>query len=131
MFFLLIKKTPFFFECYIYDTVRARLFNPLLHRYFDALTTDSFCKHCGKKRNCSYRAISPAMFSTQSDNCIPFVHIFDIINLFAIELEDPKSSISDKRLIQYPHLSLFIFGVRIHQTFFRTFFDFFARFSCF
>ena len=30
------------------------------------------------------------MFSTQSDNCTPFVHIFDIIFLFAGELEEPK-----------------------------------------
>ena len=28
-----------------------------------------------------------------------FVHIFDIISLFAAELEDPKTSISGKRLI--------------------------------
>ena len=30
------------------------------------------------------------MFSTQSDNCAPIVHIFDIIFLFAAELEEPK-----------------------------------------
>ena len=30
------------------------------------------------------------MFSTQSDNCTPFVHIFDIIFLFAAELEEPN-----------------------------------------
>ena len=30
------------------------------------------------------------MFSTQSDSCNPFVHIFDIIFLFAAELEEPK-----------------------------------------
>ena len=30
------------------------------------------------------------MFSTQSDNYIPFVHIFDIKFLFAAELEEPK-----------------------------------------
>ena len=33
------------------------------------------------------------MFSTQSDNCTPFVHIFDIIFLFAAELEKPKIGI--------------------------------------
>ena len=35
----------------------------------------------------------PTMFSTQSDNCIPFVHIFDIILLFAAEPEEPKIGI--------------------------------------
>ena len=38
------------------------------------------------------------MFSTQSDNCIPFVHIFDIIFLFAAELEEPKIGIWDNGL---------------------------------
>ena len=36
------------------------------------------------------------MFSTQSDNCIPFVHAYDIISLFAAELEQPKIGISGK-----------------------------------
>ena len=31
------------------------------------------------------------MFSTQSDNCTPFVHIFDIIFLFTAELEETKN----------------------------------------
>ena len=30
------------------------------------------------------------MFSTQSVNCIPIVHIFDVIALFAAELEEPE-----------------------------------------
>ena len=38
------------------------------------------------------------MFSSQSDNCTPFVHIFDIIFFFAAEMEEPKIGISDKGL---------------------------------
>ena len=38
----------------------------------------------------------PTMFSTQSDNCTPFVHIFDIILLSAAELEEPKIGICSK-----------------------------------
>ena len=40
------------------------------------------------------------MFFTQADNCIPikFCPFFDIISLFAIELEEPKIGISDKGL---------------------------------
>ena len=38
------------------------------------------------------------MFSTQLDNCIPFVQIFDIIFLFAAELEEPKIGISGQGL---------------------------------
>ena len=30
------------------------------------------------------------MFSTKSDNCTSFVHIFDIMFLFAAELKEPK-----------------------------------------
>ena len=39
------------------------------------------------------------MFSTQSDNCIPFVHIFFyIMFLFAAELDEPKIGIWGKGL---------------------------------
>ena len=38
------------------------------------------------------------MFSTQSDNCIPFVHNFDFISLFAAESEEPKIGKSGKGL---------------------------------
>ena len=38
------------------------------------------------------------MFSTQSDNFTPFVHIFDIIFLFVAELEEPIISIWGKGL---------------------------------
>ena len=38
------------------------------------------------------------MFSTQSDNCSQFVHIFDIIFSFAAELEEPKIGIWGKGL---------------------------------
>ena len=38
------------------------------------------------------------MFSTQSDNCTSFVHNFDIIYLFAAELEEPKIGIEGKGL---------------------------------
>ena len=38
------------------------------------------------------------MFSSQSDNCTPFVHIFDIISLFATKLEEPKIGIRGKGL---------------------------------
>ena len=38
------------------------------------------------------------MFSTQSDNCTLFVHIFDIIFLFAAVLEEPKIGIPGEGL---------------------------------
>ena len=38
------------------------------------------------------------MFSTQSDICTLFVHIFDILYLFAAELEKPKFGIRGKGL---------------------------------
>ena len=40
------------------------------------------------------------MFSIQSNNCTPFVHIFDIIFLFVAELEESKLGISGKGLTQ-------------------------------
>ena len=38
------------------------------------------------------------MFSTQSENHTQFVHIFDIISLFAAELEEPKIGMWGKGL---------------------------------
>ena len=38
------------------------------------------------------------MFSTQSDNCTTFVHNFDILSLFAAELEEPKIGIWGEEL---------------------------------
>ena len=39
------------------------------------------------------------MFSTQSENCSPFLNIFYIISLFPAELEGPKIGIRGKGLI--------------------------------
>ena len=74
------------------------------------------------------------MFSSQLDNCIPpFVHIFDIISLFAAELEEPKIGLSGKRLkntlggVFKPmrkdpcllrHESLFVWGFMPYQQYF-------------
>ena len=44
------------------------------------------------------------MFLTQSDNCIPFVHIFDIKSLSAVQLEEPKVGISGKGLKHFFNL---------------------------
>ena len=62
-----------------------------MNTHFEASTTDSFWKHCGKRRNCSYRAISPfpTMFSPQSDNCTPFDYISNIICLFTVNWKSP------------------------------------------
>ena len=39
------------------------------------------------------------MFSTQSDDCIPICPYFDIMSLFAAELEEPKIGIWGKGLV--------------------------------
>ena len=77
------------------------MFNPLLHRYsFLTQHQQTAFENSEKRRNCSKGAISPfpTMFSTQSDNCMPIVHIFDIIFLFAACLEEPKIGIGGKGL---------------------------------
>ena len=38
------------------------------------------------------------MFSTLSENCIPFVNMFNFISLFAAELEEPKIGMWGKGL---------------------------------
>ena len=46
----------------------------------------------GKKEIARDKQISPfpTMYSTQSNTCTPFVHIFDIIFLFAADWKSPK-----------------------------------------
>ena len=39
------------------------------------------------------------MFSTQSENCIPICQYYDIIPLFAAELEEPKTGMWGKGLM--------------------------------
>ena len=53
------------------------------------------------------------MFSTQSYNCIPIFHIFDIIPLFAIELEEPKIGILGKGLNYEAHVKVHLFDTHL------------------
>ena len=75
--------------------------NPSLHRYtFWRINNSQLLKHCGKRRNCSLRAISPfpTMFLLNQIIVSPFVHIFDITSLFAVELEKLKIGVWRKGL---------------------------------
>ena len=55
------------------------------------------------------------MFPIQSHNVSPFVHIFDIISVFAAELEKPKIGISGKGLKCQTH-DLENFGLSYTET---------------
>ena len=64
--------------------------------HFDTLTTDSFENIVGKEeiaRNEQF-LLFPQCFLLNQVNESPFVHIFDIISLFAAKLEEPKIGIS-------------------------------------
>ena len=59
------------------------------------------------------------MFFTQSDNCTPLFHIFDIIFLIAAELDEPKIGIRGKGLIYLRdpwYQSSYHIYLRIHDT---------------
>ena len=72
--------------------------NPLLNKY-------SFCTFAHQQQTAFENIVGKEeiayneqfllfpMFFAQSDNCTSFVHIFDIIVLFATELEEPKIGI--------------------------------------
>ena len=63
----------------------------------DASTTDSFWKHCGKRRNCLGQQflLFPQCFQLDQISVYPFVHILNIVSSFAAEFEKPKIGISD------------------------------------
>ena len=56
--------------------------------HFDTSTLDSFLKTLWEKEK-----LLPQCFLLNQIIVSPFVHIFDIIFLFAAELEDPKTGI--------------------------------------
>ena len=67
-----------------------RVISPLPHRY--SSTVDSFRKHCGKKeiaRNEQF-LLFPQCFLLNQKIISLFINIYDIISLFAAELEEPK-----------------------------------------
>ena len=60
--------------------------------HFNASTADSFLKHCRKEvivRNEQFLVFQQCFLLNQKI-VSPFVNIYDIISLFAAELEDPK-----------------------------------------
>ena len=63
-----------------------------MHTFLTHEQQTAFENIVGKRRNYSWRAISPfpTMFSTRSDNYTPIAHIFDTVLMFAAELEESK-----------------------------------------
>ena len=67
--------------------------NPFPHDTFDAPGKQAFGKHCGKKRNCSSRAISlfPTVFSTRMDNFLPFSLNLKLSSANLFSLDESKT----------------------------------------
>ena len=59
---------------------------------FDAPGKQAFSKHCGKRRNCLLRAISPfpTVFSTRFNNFLPFSSNLKLSSANAFSLEESK-----------------------------------------
>ena len=76
-------------------------FNPILiHAHFKASTTDSFENIVGKEKiawNQQFLLFAQCFLLNQKI-VSPFVNIFDIISLFAAELEEQKIGMWDKGL---------------------------------
>ena len=71
--------------------------------HFDTSTTDSFENIVGKGEIACNKQflLFPQCFLLNQIIVSPFVQIFDIITLFAAELEEPKIGISGKGLTHY------------------------------
>ena len=59
---------------------------------FDARAKWAFCRHCGKRRNCSLRAISPfpTVFSTCLYKFLPFSSNLNLSSANSFSLEESK-----------------------------------------
>ena len=72
--------------------LQYKSFIPLLHTHFDASTKSAFENIVGKgeiARNKQF-LLFPQCFLLNQIIVSPFVYIFDMISLFAPELEEPK-----------------------------------------
>ena len=72
-----------------------------IYTHFDALTTDSIENIVGKGEiACSEQfLLFPLCFPLNQITVSPFVHIVDIISLFAAEFKEPKIGISGRGLM--------------------------------
>ena len=78
-----------FIDCHSFSKSWIRLTHSHTMTPFDTPGKQAFWKHCGKRRNCSQRAISPfsTVFSTRLDNFLPFSSNFKLsyANFFSLE----------------------------------------------
>ena len=82
------------------SSVRKELTLYPIDTHFDALATTAFENIVGKGEiACDVQfLLFPQCFLLNQMIISPFVHVFDIISLFAAELEEPKIGISGKEL---------------------------------
>ena len=82
-------------------------FSLLIHSHtmtpFDAPGKQAFWKHCGKRRNCSWRAISPlpTVFSTRLQNFLLFSSNLKLSSANCFKLNQSKIVLSGKGLKWY------------------------------
>ena len=75
---------------------KAKIFHLLTHSHtmtpFEACGKQAFGKHCGKRRNCSLRAISPfpTVFSTHLDNLLAFLSNLKLSSANSFSFEESK-----------------------------------------
>ena len=82
-----------------------KVFRIVLHQYFQCFdfyvsTVQVFRKHCGKRRNCLYRAISPypTMFSIHWKNFLPFSSNLILLSANSFSLNQSKILLFGKGL---------------------------------
>ena len=84
-----------------HNVFKNLLFNPLLHRYsFQCINTRQFFENIVGKEEIARNEqflLFPQCFLLNQKLVSPFVNIYDIIWLFAVELEEPKNGISGTR----------------------------------
>ena len=95
----------------VLSMLSRRSFNPLTP--FDAPGEQAFWKHCGKRRNCSLRAIFPfpTVFATCLGNFLPFSPNVKLSSANSFSLEESKilssgnglTSSQRKLLGAFPH----------------------------
>ena len=80
------------------------MFNPSLHTHFDRSTADSLENIVGKEESARNEHFlpSPQCFLLDQKTVSPSINIFDVISLFAAELQEPKIGMPCKGIKNQP-----------------------------
>ena len=112
----MLVNSIFFFSQNIFQRQQQSLTLSQTSHSFYMSSAQVFRKHCGTRRNCSYRAISPfpSLFFACLDNFLPFSSNIKLSYANSLSLEEFKTLLFNKQLSHY-HMMLHFDTLKIYS----------------